>query len=1042
MLRKLSFFCCGLILCSNLCAQVTTGITSGIVKDTSGAVIPGVTIAIKNVDTGAARTVTTNAEGRYNAPNLPSGNYEIQAQISGFKTEVRSGIKLTVGQEVIVDFVLTVGQVAERVEVQEEAPLVETTNAAITGLVDDKTIRDLPLNGRSFGDLVLLQVGTNFSRRDQNITVKGGGQRISISGMRPQANSFLLDGTDINGPANQVPGSAAGVSLGVDTVREFRVLTNSYSAEYGRAAGGVITAITRSGTNQFHGSAFEFLRNSKLDARNFFDRGAPPPFKRNQFGFTLGGPIKKDRTFFFGSYEGLRQRLGVTGIATVPDALAHQGIMPQGGVVGAPLVNVGVAPGVQPWLSLYPIPNGPNFGNGTAQYIWTGPQPTDENYFTTRVDHAFSGKHSVFARYTFDDSNRSVPRAFPFDKDVLSERNQFLTIEADSIFTASTLNAFRFGLNRSFPKEQEQNDIIPAGLTLVPGVPFTFGGWLDSTGFSKIGMYLVPDATAYTLFEWSDDITRVQGKHTLKTGFLIKRIRNNTNSQTQGAGHPVIGGGVWDFLQGRSTSFAFEWPGLYRYRQWRQIFFGGYAQDDFKMTPTLTLNLGVREEFMTSPTEIFGKCSNFTDLMQTSTTVGCPPFNTFKNNWMPRVGFAWDTRGNAKLVLRGGFGLFYDQPFPTYWGTGVTGMPPFTVDVSIPNAPFPNAISLINLNSPPANQRGITMRSQKYTGTPYSMQYNFTLQSEITRGTALTVGYMGAQGRHLFRTGQMNTRIPTILPDGTKYFAPNAPYINPAWGNINMQQTDANSNYNAFIMNLSHQFRSGLRVQGSYTFGKTLSEGDTVFGLDFVGGPSSGQDFASLDPYNARRDRGLSGFNLKHNLVVNYSYALPFKRKGAVGKIVEGWQINGISTVSSGMPLSAIAQCCSNNGSTGVYIIERPNLAPGRSNNPVLGNPNKYFDPSAFVPSQPGFYGNLGRSTLIGPGLFTFDFSLVKNTAITERTKLEFRAELFNLLNRANFGSPANMIFDTRATPLPTAGLITSTSTTSRQIQFALKFLF
>ena len=453
----------------------------------------------------------------------------MEASLSGFQTEVRSGIGLTVAQEAVVNFTLQVGQVAQTVEITGEAPLVETTNAAITGLVDQQTIRNLPLNGRSFDQLLQLQVGAVNARNNQGTTGLGGGTKISISGARPHANSWLLDGTDISDPRGGVPGGAGNLSLGVDTVREFRVLTNSYSAEYGRASGGVITAVTRSGTNDLHGTAFEFLRNATLDAAKWEatarGTGVKPPFKRNQFGFTLGGPIQKNRTFFFGSYEGLRDRLGITKGTNVPTALSHQGIIPNNGRIGAPLVNVGVAPGVKPWLDLFPLPNGPIFdrGDGTGEFSYTASQPTNENYFTIKLDHSISSKHSIFGRYTRDYSDRVIPRDLPFDSDPNTNQNQYLTVQLDSTLSPSTLNAFRFGMNKSHAREAEKTD-LPSGLqSFVPGVPFGFGGQLSVAGLATIGSYDNPRGTDYSLFEWSDDVTLIRGAHSLKTGSILDR---------------------------------------------------------------------------------------------------------------------------------------------------------------------------------------------------------------------------------------------------------------------------------------------------------------------------------------------------------------------------------------------------------------------------------------------------------------------------------------------------------------------------------------
>src|SRR6266699_4021978 len=353
MSRYLLALLIGVILSGPMvAAQVTTGTISGVVQDSSGAVIPGVSVTIKNVDTGITRSVTTGEGGRYVAPDLSLGNYEVEAQLPGFQTEVRSGITLTVGRSAVVNFALKVGQLSDKVTITGEAPLVELNTATLSSLVDERTIRDLPLNGRSYDKLALLQPGTVIMGAGQGGPAfdYGTGQRFSVTGSRPYANSFMLDGTDINDHANATPGGAAGTNLGVDGIREFQIITNAASAEYGRSTGGVISAVTRSGTNNVHGSAFEFLRNSALDTPGYFDHGVVPPFRRNQFGGSLGGPIQKDKTFFFGTYEGLRQSLGTTRTGIVPTQLARQGILPN--------QTVQVASSVKPYLALYPLPNG------------------------------------------------------------------------------------------------------------------------------------------------------------------------------------------------------------------------------------------------------------------------------------------------------------------------------------------------------------------------------------------------------------------------------------------------------------------------------------------------------------------------------------------------------------------------------------------------------------------------------------------------------------------------------------------------------------
>src|SRR5437867_1697849 len=480
------------LLCGTLAyGQNTAGTILGAVSDESGARLPGVTVTITHLDTGIVRSVTTDEGGRYRAPGLGLGNYEVKAQLPGFRTVLRTGIQLTVAEEVVVNLTLSIGALTEQVQVTGEAPLVEITSATLSGLVDDKKIRDLPLNRRSFDQLAFLQPGVTPYFRGRRETDQGEGTKFSVSGSRVDSNSFLLDGTNINDQSNNTPGSASGNLLGVEMLREFRVLTGAYSAEYGRYSGGIITAVSKSGGNKLHGNVYEFLRNDNLDARNFFDRKSKPDdprlpeFKRNQFGATIGGPIVHDRTFFFGGYEGFRQRKGESRLAVVPSADAHRGILPcpqtrpAAGFTGlqAPCNNAGtstytlnISPTVRPFLDLYPLPNGGDFGDGTAQLFSNPKRPVDEDYTTGRVDHNFSNSDSFFVRYTFSQAVLTNPTQYPtLTVDALT-KSQYVTLGETRIFSPRVLNTARLGFNRSYSNQfgRPLFDVKPDSL-FVPG---------------------------------------------------------------------------------------------------------------------------------------------------------------------------------------------------------------------------------------------------------------------------------------------------------------------------------------------------------------------------------------------------------------------------------------------------------------------------------------------------------------------------------------------------------------------------------------------
>ncbi len=594
-------------------AQVTTATIIGTVKDTTGAFIPGASITIKNLDTGITRTLVSDDQGRYHAPNLSLGNYEVQASLAGFQTEVRSGVVLTVGREAVIDFSLKVGEITEKVTVLGEAPLVETTKSGIAGLIESKQIKDLPLNGRDFIQLSTLHAGVVSVRTGDSNQSRGFGVKLSIGGARPSQNRFLLDGSDINDTAGATPGSAAGVMLGVDTLREFQVLTNAYSAEYGKSAGGVVIAVTRAGTNEFHGTAFEFHRNDNLDARNFFDRGDPPEFKRNQFGFSFGGPIAKDRSFFFGSYEGLRERLGVTRIARVPDLSVRN--------------SPRISPIIAPYLNLYPLPNGRSFGRGIAEFITTESDATNEDFATVRLDHKFSDSNNLFGRYSFDDAERTRPNALQLFTNNQTSRYHYLTIEDTHILSPRLLNTVRFAYNRN-----TTSDInitirqIDRSLFFVPAHP-QFGGIVVAglTELSGGGSGFNPRIFRNINVDVLESLTYTVGSHSLKFGFGVTRYHNNNNA-------PFRPGGRYQFdsidalLEARASRLESMVPGVSDpVRKWRQWLFGIYFQDDWKATPHLTINLGLRYEFITVPEEADGKSANLRNVpFSTESTVGPP----------------------------------------------------------------------------------------------------------------------------------------------------------------------------------------------------------------------------------------------------------------------------------------------------------------------------------------------------------------------------------------------------------------------------------
>jgi carboxypeptidase family protein/TonB-dependent receptor-like protein len=1041
-------------------AQVTTGTISGTVKDSSGAVLPGAKVVVLNEETGISRTVAADAAGRYSAMSLSLGNYRVTGTLEGFQTEVRIGILLTVGREAVVDLSLAVGAVTQTVEVKGEAPLVESTTASLGSLVDDRTIRALPLNGRSYDQLALLQPGVILTSPGiiaGSVFLYGTGKRFSVGGQRSGSNSFLLDGTDINDQANGTPGGAAGTNLGVDTIREFKIFTNSFKAEYGHSSGSVVTAVTRSGTNTLHGTAFEYIRNSALDARNFFDvTSSPPSFKRNQFGGVLGGPIKKDKTFIFGGYEGLRQGLGTTLIATVPTLLARQGILPTG--------TVQVNPASVPFLNLYPLPNGRDFGDGTGEFLSSPTIVTNEDNFMVRVDHQLNDKTGIFGRYTFDNDSLNNPLSIPPQVILLASRRQYTTLQANSILSPKALNNFRSAFNRThsiadqlfIPDPGPQVDFIPGQLlgTLQIGAINNAGSRAITALGAANGQGAF--AWAYNIFEWGDDFSYVTGKHSLKTGADIQRIQDNTK-QTQQLRGTYTFTTFNDFLAGRPANLQASSPlGITPYWGLRQTLYAVYGQDDYTVNSRLTLNLGLRWETTTDPIAVNGQMAILPSPAATNTVISDRFFSIGKKNFEPRVGLAWRLNASGKTVLRAGGGIYHNQILPALYSSQAS-IPPFFGTLSATNPPFPNGYQILKPGAALINLKAMPPVDK----VPVNDQYNVSLQQEIFRNTVVQVAYAGDHSNHLFGDREADTAIPTIcpaapcpagLPGGTKYFPAGAPRLNPAWAGIRLYSFNSNSVYNSVTVTLRRQSSSGFVGQIFYTFSKAMDEGSNGTTSDSVRSPS-----ALLDPANRARDWGLSEFDSRHAVVANFSYPVPFRAgSNALGAVVNGWTLDGIGTFTAGLPFTArLAAAVSRDLST--QFSERPDLKPGASQNPnsgtsagcpgfpagtKLGGPGNFYDPCSFSLPLAGTYGNLGRNTIIGPGVADVDLALEKNFKLREKVNVTFRAELFNIMNHANLGLPNTTPLAAGGAASPSAGRITYTTTSARQLQFALRINF
>ena len=1035
-------------------AQLPTATILGVVRDATGAVMPQADLTARNIDTGQTRTTVSALDGSYRFAALPIGNYEVTATQTGFQSSVRSGIRLTVGREAILNFSMQVGAVEQRVEVTAEAPLVNTTTGTLGGLVGEQEIAELPLNGRNYVDLALLQPGVQSSR----IATGGGsidGTRFSSNGAPLSSNNSTLDGARLNSfSSSTVATASTGNTLGVDGIQEFRVVTNALSAEYGMAMGSQIQIVSKTGTNSFHGTLFEYHRNDNLDARNFYDYGADdpldgkrlPPFVRNQFGGSIGGPIVQDQTFFHANFESLRERLSVSRISDVMDPAWKV----DGGLV--PEIN----PTIKGWLDIWPDPNLP--GNRFADNPTT---PTDQYYGQVRVDHTFSESDTLFGRYTIDDSEKLEPRDLPGVGNFEPSRAQYVTLSESHVISPTVINQARFSYSRhhvsqinTFPNERFGTP--GPGFSLVEG--------------KTLGEIVPGDLTAFDprtnsplhfqqqIFTWSNDVFYTAGAHALKFGTLINRFDQFVSLQNDAIG-VIEFPDTETFLLGQPNFFRAASPGSEFDRDYRFWTLGFYLQDDWRVSPSLTLNLGLRYEFSTQVNEVSGHDGALVNITDAEGTRGIPFENNTRRNFSPRFGFAWDVFGDSLTSLRGGFGFLYDLGnMGTTFRYGTLN-PPFGGLSSLGGQHFEelqeNGIPFTAPIVVPDSARGRTHEIIDYhLKQPRVYQWNLTVERQLPAEMALSVGYVGTRGVRLLGPREANPRT-TMMVDGQRFWpGPNtgaeyAPRMSPHWDDVIMMTAGAGSWYNGLQIGFSKRLSNGLQFQNSYTWSVAMDDVQGQFASEF--NRTSGD--LGADPGNPRYDWNPAAYDYRHNIVSNAIYRFPdfVANSDGIGKVLNGWWVSGIVTMNTGFPVTpVINRQWSNTGIRGTESrIDRPNWKAGyNADNVVLGGPDQYFDINAFELQAPGFKGNTQRGAFRGPGFATLDFSVVKDTAMAflgEAGRLEFRAEFFNLLNRANFQWPDRRVFAGRRQdedPSARGAQISGTLSTSRQVQLALKLVF
>ncbi|MCI0456292.1 MAG: carboxypeptidase-like regulatory domain-containing protein [Gemmataceae bacterium] len=1094
---------------AEMAAQSRTGTILGTVADPTGAVLPGATVTITNLGTNQSREVVTDASGRYVVTLLPVGRYAVKVKASGFADGVASDLVLEVQDNRTVDFTLSPAAVGEVIEVTADVLAVDTTTATLGQVIHEEQVTDLPLNGRNFVQLGWLAPGVTKgegtflnNRGNTEVSIRGS-VSLSVQGMRENTNDWLLDGVD----NNELTAGAISILPSVDGIQEFKVLTFNYSAEYGSRSSSTILVVTKGGSNEFHGTAFEFFRNDQLDARNFFDRiPKPAKLRQNQFGASVGGPILKDQLFFFGNYEGTRTRQGLTGFATVPSDAMHSGDFSEGfnGPIFDPCPTFDIAtrtcpggflaPAARPQfagnmipanridpiglalIDLYPSPNAPSqFSNRLSNNFASNPVRTfNDDQFAFRIDYRLSEKDQIFGRFNYDDADQFFPtfcRDFCSSTSVAASSEDFITearnlaVQWQRSFSPTLINQLMAGYNRVFNTmnsfaHRPENQNLPAQL----GIPGANLGDFETSGMTNIGIsglnrlgsrLFTPFLGGTNVFHFADNVMVVKGAHTLKMGFTARLMQmpvigntwfhgnfNFDASYTRGATGGT-GSAIADLLLGfpRSAARNDHFQGFLNGRRWEE--YRAYFEDSWKATPSLTLTLGLAYNVTTPQREDNDRFTNFDPSTGEYLVAGvnanrAAGVETDWNNLEPRLGLAWTPWG-SKTVIRAGYGIFTDVSA----NGGVQGLymnPPFAAALGL----FTNGITPVDqvtgvpvtladgfpIQSPPdlATYTGALVLTELNFEQGFIQQWNLNVEHELPGGIVATVAYAGTRATQLQTKGSnLNAGLPGPVPDpSTRPF--------PTLGTFNAILARGELSYHALILRAEKRFSQGLFFLANYTWSKALSNGP---GQNI--GVNQGTRYFPLPQslVGDNADKASSDTDLRHQFSLSYLYDLPIGRNrpflsdlsGVAEGFLGGWQISGITRIRSGFPL-ALTTGFFDSANAGVG--NRPDrICDGAGPKTV----QQWFDTSCF-PLVFGRLGNSARSVLSGPRQVNFDFSILKTIPLREPMRLEFRTEFFNIFNHAQFDVP-----DTNSSS-GTFGTISSTINTSRQIQFALKFIF
>jgi hypothetical protein len=1034
-------------------SQLVGGTIAGDVVDASNAVVGQATVLLQNDETVGKRQFITAADGAFSAPSVPVGAYTVSVSHDGFAPLKRTGIVLTVGQSIHLHLVLTVGTVEQSVTVADTPASVDTSTLQSQGLVDERQVKELPLNGRSFDQLLQLNPASvsYTTQRSGGVGTSNSsvGNMYSISGRRPQDNLFLLNGIEYTGGSliNVTPGGTSGQLLGVEAVREFNVVSDTYGANYGKRTGAQVSIITASGSNEVHGSVYEFLRNSALDARNYFDQAHIAPFQRNDFGAAAGGPVRKDKLFGFVNYEGYRQRLGLSDVTFVPDASARAATVAS----------------VRPLLALWPVGT-TDLGSGIAEAFSNPLQRVREDFGTTRFDSNLTQNDLLFAVYTVDDSDATSPSANPYSSIYERLREQVVSAQEQHVFSPSFLNTFRIGYSRAdFYFNSIVSGSVPGWVANGPVGAIVISGSTASNGASQITLAGANtgsnNSTARNLYTVDDHVYWTRGKHQIEAGVRLQRLQSNdflAQNQFGQASFSTLA----TFEQGTVSKYTIV-PGPTELG-WRSLFSAGFIEDAWKIAPRLELRTGFRAESSTGWNEAQGRASNYdftNGVINTNPTIGSSALSANNATFLPepRAGLAYDVFGNGKTALRASFGVHRALLDTLDYRLDQTA--PYNTTLSYSNT----TVAKLGQLSTSSASGGLISPSnvQRDIRTPTVLSWTLKVEQEIAPRTSLTVGYIGSHGYHQILSEDQNTpasvvcpaaSCPTNLPAGTIYY-PTTTYANPALANSTSWVSQGISNYNGLEVDVRRRFSQGLQLRGVYTWSRNLDDGSAWNTSVSANTPA----FVSF-PGNPKVDYGLAATNISHAAAINGTWELPLgKGRAAFANaahveqaVVGGWSLSGIATLQTGFPFSPqLGYNPTGNGDS--RNPARPKLNPSFQGTLYPKTVAEWFNPNAYTYPDPGTFGNAGRDTLTGPDLKDVDLSLIKNASIYERLHAQFRVEYFNLLNHSNFTTPNAVVFSTGPTPAkpttaaalsPTAGVLTATATTSRQLQFALKFLF